>query len=114
MDENRQGDLASSCPLTARDAYELLALLMTSAELCTVEPGYYGSFRLLDAALRLMDAMLTNSSDRWLQGYLAQLRVNTNNASPSLWSNERERYVTALRTASAEIADELKRRFMPT
>jgi hypothetical protein len=38
-------------PLTT--ALDLLAYLITSAELCTREPLHYGMFRLIDAASRL-------------------------------------------------------------
>jgi nitroreductase len=46
--------------LRTRQAYELLAYLLTSAELCTREPLSYGTFRLADAAGRLATAMLQN------------------------------------------------------
>lgn len=39
--------------VTVPDALELLAYLVTAADLCTREPYHYGMFRLLDAAARL-------------------------------------------------------------
>ena len=95
------------------DAYELLAFLLASAELTAVEPGYYGTFRLLDGALRLMEAMLRSSrgaQDAWLAGFHKRLDTETASASPSLWSTERERYLAVLRSASPEAASEMKRR----
>ena len=40
--------------LTEDDVFELLAFLITSASLCVDEPKLYGTFRLLDAASRLI------------------------------------------------------------
>ena len=45
------------------EAYELLAHLVASAELCIREPYYYGTFRLIDAASKLMGFMLQNGGD---------------------------------------------------
>lgn len=56
--------------LTEDEAYELLAHLVASAEICTFEPYYYGSFRLIDAASRLMGHMLARGDperDGWLR-----------------------------------------------
>ena len=39
--------------VSVSDALDLLAYLVTSADLCTREPLHYGMFRLLDAAARL-------------------------------------------------------------
>ncbi len=105
--------MTNGSALTEDDAYELLTFLVASAELCAVEPGYYGTFRLLDAALRLMEAMLRSShgqQDEWLAAFRQRLDAETMSASPSLRSTEWERYLSVLRAASAEVAGEMKRR----
>src|SRR5439155_1029275 len=48
-----------SAAVPAERVYELLAHLVASAEICVVEPRYYGSFRLLDAAASLAALMST-------------------------------------------------------
>jgi hypothetical protein len=59
--------------LTEDEAYELLAHLVASAEICTFEPCYYGSFRLIDTASRLMGHML-GRGDPERDGWLRDLR----------------------------------------
>lgn len=102
--------------ITEDDAYELLTFLVASAELTAVEPGYYSTFRLLDGALRLMEAMLRSpqgAQDAWLAGFHRRLDTETASASPSLWSTERESYLAVLRSACPEAASEMKRRAAP-
>jgi hypothetical protein len=50
--------------LTEDEAFDLLAFLFSSAEICLVEPTYYGTFRLVDAASRLMGHMLAHDPER--------------------------------------------------
>jgi Family of unknown function (DUF6092) len=58
-------------------AYELLAHLVASAEICVTEPHYYGSFRLLDAAAKLAAMMLgCGLDDPWLAGLQEELDRN--------------------------------------
>ena len=60
---------APAC-LTSDDIYELLAHLVSSAELCTTEPWYYGTFRLIDAASRLSSRALERGFDEpWLRHF---------------------------------------------
>ena len=49
--------MGERCALTEDDAYDLLAYLITGAEIGVVEPAFYGPRRLLDAAARLAAAM---------------------------------------------------------
>lgn len=89
-------------------AYELLAHLVASAETCTREPRYYGSFRLLDGASRLIGYMLEDAPPEereWLQGYQERLD------EAKLWMmSDRERYFRFLEEAAGPLAAELKRR----
>lgn len=58
-------------------AYELLAHLVASAEICVTEPHYYGSFRLLDAAAKLAAMMLgCGLDDPWLADLQADIDRN--------------------------------------
>src|SRR4051794_9399791 len=50
--------------LTEEQAFDILAFLFSSAEICLVEPTYYGTFRLVDGASRLMGHMLTHDPKR--------------------------------------------------
>ncbi len=98
--------------LSNDDAYGLLAFLLSSAELCTVEPGYYGSFRLTEAASRLMDGMLkdADSDHDWLAQLKRELDERTKGGSPSLWMADRDGYIAAIQSAIRELATEMKRR----
>lgn len=44
--------------VSEEDAFRVVAHLVASAEITTVEPQLYGPFRLLDAASLLIGAML--------------------------------------------------------
>jgi len=58
-------------------AYELLAHLVASAEICVTEPHYYGSFRLLDAAAKLAAMMVgCGLDDPWLAALQEELDRN--------------------------------------
>jgi Family of unknown function (DUF6092) len=58
-------------------AYELLAHLVASAEICVTEPHYYGSFRLLDAASKLAAMLLgCGLDDPWLADLQAEIDRN--------------------------------------
>jgi hypothetical protein len=90
------------------EAYQLLAHLVASAELCTFEPHYYGTFRLIDAASRLLGCMLEhgNEGDRaWLRNFKEELDQK------KVWMMwDREGYFQFLREAPGKIAEQLKRR----
>jgi hypothetical protein len=90
------------------EAYELLAHLVASAELCTFEQYYYGTFRLIDAASRLLGCMLEHGSDRdraWLRDFKAEVDQK------KVWMMwDREGYFQFLREATGTVAQQLKRR----
>ena len=92
--------------LTEEQALDLLMFLVSSAEICTVEPTYYGTFRLIDAASRLMGHMLQHDPARsadFLRRFKAE--VDTKKAW-MMW--DREAYYDFLRSAPAEVAAEVK------
>lgn len=84
-------------------AYELLAHLVASAEICVAEPHYYGSFRLLDAASKLAATMLRcGLDDPWLAGLQAEL-----DRSKVLMMSDRPAFYSFLPQASRQVAQRL-------
>jgi hypothetical protein len=92
--------------LTEDQAYELLTFLVTSARLCIDEPENYGSFRLIDAASRLLGMLLTNEGalDREFYG---QLQKEIDSQKLLILSDE-EAYTDFLRHAAREVGRHLK------
>jgi hypothetical protein len=83
--------------------YELLAHLVASAEICVVEPHYYGSFRLLDAASKLAATMLgCDLDDPWLARFQAEL-----DRSKLLMMSDRPAFYSYLPQASRHVARRL-------
>lgn len=90
------------------EAYEMLSHLVASADICTFEPHYYGTFRLLDAASRLMEAMLRHGageSEPWLGDFKAEV-----DEKKIYMMTDRERYFAFLQEATRKLARELKGR----
>jgi hypothetical protein len=94
--------------LTEDEAFRLLAHLIATAELHTIEPPHYAGHRMVEGALPLIDAMIRDGDDEsraWLQGFrgemeqaLAARRVDV------------RAFESFLREAPAEIVREIKRR----
>ena len=94
--------------VTEEEAYELREQLVASAELCIREPYYYGTFRLIDAASKLMGFMLQNGGDgdrAWLESFKHDVDTKK---EWMMW--DREGYFEFLRSATGSVAGELKRR----
>jgi hypothetical protein len=92
--------------LSEEEAFALLAFLFSSAELCLVEPTHYGSFRLIDAASRLMGSMLEHNPAR-TAAFLRQFKDEVD--TKKVWMMwDRAAYDAFLRAAPAIIARELK------
>lgn len=84
-------------------AYELLAHLVASAEICVGEPHYYGSFRLLDAASKLAAMMVgCGLDDPWLAGLQAEL-----DRGKLLMMSDRPAFYSYLPQASRQVAERL-------
>ncbi|MBV9325850.1 MAG: hypothetical protein JO352_18935 [Chloroflexi bacterium] len=94
--------------VTEEQAYELLAFLVCSADVCAFEPHYYGTFRLLDAASRLMGCMLdngANDSRAWLETFKQEVD------GKKLWMlSDRDAYFAFLGDVGGEIGAILRRR----
>jgi hypothetical protein len=90
--------------LERRAAYRLLAHLLASAEICAVEPGYYGTFRLLDAASRLAGTLLESGLD---DPWLGRLREEIDEKKELLMS-DREAYFAFLPEIARRMAERLR------
>ena len=100
------GAQGPSATVPRERAYELLAHLVASAEICVAEPHYYGSFRLLDAASKLAATMLgCGLDDPWLASLQAEL-----DRSKVLMMSDRPAFYSYLPQASRQVA----RRLMQT
>jgi Family of unknown function (DUF6092) len=90
--------------LTDEQARELLAHLVASADLCRLEPHFYGTFRLLDAASQLAGLMLANGGqDPWLSRFREEVETK------KVWMMwDREAYLAYLPEAAASVARWLK------
>jgi hypothetical protein len=90
------------------EAYALLAQLACSAELGLVEPYYYGTFRLLDAASRLAEYMLRHSTDdsrEWLRAFKTEL-----DEKKLLMLSDRPGYFAYLERVGGRVAEGVKSR----
>jgi hypothetical protein len=89
------------CAVRVDQAWELLAYLTASAELCTTEPHYYGTFRLIEAASRLVGFMVGDSEPDgdWLSEFKSEIDEK------KIWMlRDRESYFAFLREAAAKLA----------
>jgi hypothetical protein len=88
------------------DLYELLAHLVTSAEICTFEPWFYGTFRLIDAAARLSGRAVDRGlDDAWLRQFHDEL-----DAKKKWMMSDRPAYFRFLEGASQKMAERLRER----
>ena len=93
--------------LTEEQAFELLAFLFSSAEICLVEPTSYGTFRLIDAASRLMGYMLEHEPECTTE-FVRRFKEEVDTKKGwMMW--DREAYYDFLRRAPAVVAAEVKR-----
>jgi Family of unknown function (DUF6092) len=92
--------------LSKQEAIELMTYLLASAECCTREPLYYGTFRLLDGASRLAGYVLDREAarDAWLSDFKAEL-----DAKKGLLMWDRKGYYEFLQEAVGRIAERLPR-----
>ena len=85
----------------------LLAHLVTSSDLCRYEPHVYGTFRLIDAASRLIEALLAGGcDDAWLRDFRDEIERKK---TWMMW--DRPAYYEFLPEAAGELAAELRRRY---
>jgi hypothetical protein len=93
--------------LTEEQALEIITFLTSAAEICLHEPVYYGTFRLVDGASRMLGMMLENNpqvSGEFFRTFKEQIDVNK---VTMMW--DRPHYYDFLRSIAAQPAAELKR-----
>jgi hypothetical protein len=98
--------------VTEEDLYELLSFLVSSAHLCVVEPRFYGTFRLIDAACRLIGFALEGGQledDQFLRGF----KEDADKRKLLIMTDE-QAYFQFLEDATRKMAKEMKRRASAT
>ena len=94
--------------VSEEDLYETLAFLFSSAHLLVNEPHLYGTFRLIDAASRLMGFAL-EGGELEDDEFLRELMEDVEGRKLLLMTDE-EAYFQLLEDATREMAKEMKRR----
>jgi hypothetical protein len=93
--------------LTEEQALELITFLTSAAEICLLEPVYYGTFRLVDGASRLMGMILENNpttSAEFFERFKADIDANKVKMLA-----DKDGYYDFLRRVPGDAAAELKR-----
>ena len=94
--------------LTEEELYELLSFLVSSAHLLVNEPENYGSFRLIDAACRLVGFALEGGcleDDQFLREFKEDA-----DQKKLLLLTDQEAFLQYLEDATRNVAMEMKRR----
>jgi hypothetical protein len=94
--------------LTEDEAFRLLAHLIATAELHTIEPPHYAGRRIVEGALPLVDAMIRDGDER-SRNWLRQFRRQVDDALAAR-RTDATAFEAFLHEAPAEIVRELKRR----
>lgn len=94
--------------VSEEDLYETLAFLVSSAHLCVVEPRFYGTFRLIDAACRLIGFALESGQLEDDQ-FLREFKEYADKRKLLIMTDE-ETYFQFLEDATRKMAKEMKRR----
>lgn len=92
--------------LSEEDAYALLAHLLASAELHTIEPASYADRRFVEGARMLADAMAEASGN---QGWPAEMRDRIDGALAARRSDP-DAYLKFVRTATGDVGRQLRQR----
>lgn len=93
--------------LTEEQALELITFMTSAAEICLHEPTYYGTFRLVDGASRLMGMMLENAPETSAEFFKSYKEEIDSQKTQMMW--DKESYYAFLRQIPAKAAAELKR-----
>lgn len=94
--------------VSEEEAFELVVYLVSAAELTLLEPELYGSFRLIDAASRLL-APLTERGSASRRAFYEELKSEIDRRKVLMMS-DRDGYVEFVRELPAAVAAELKSR----
>jgi hypothetical protein len=94
--------------LTEDDAFRLLAHLIATAELHTIEPPHYTGRRIVEGTLPLLDAMIADGDERsrdWLRRFRRQM-----DAALAARRADVSAFEAFLHAAPGEIVREITRR----
>ena len=96
-----------ACALTEEEAFEIIAYLVSAAEISLTEPSHFAIFRLLDATSRMMEFMLQRDLPKTGQ-FLREFKseVDTKKAW-IMW--DLEAFFGFVRAAPAVVASEARR-----
>lgn len=94
--------------VSEKDLYELLSFLVASAHLCVSEPRLYGTFRLIDAATRLIGFAL-ESCQLEDDEFLRQFKEDADKKKFLLMTDE-DAYCQFLEDATRRLSRQMKRR----
>jgi hypothetical protein len=94
--------------VSEEELYEVLSFLVSSAHLCVTEPRFYGTFRLIDAACRLIGLALESGKLEDDQ-FLREFKEDADERKFLLMTDE-EGYFRFLEDATRKMAKEMKRR----
>ena len=94
--------------VTEENLYELLSFLVSSAHLLENEPEHYGSFRLIDAACRLVGFAL-KSGRLEDDGFLREFKEDADRGKLLMMTDEAG-FLQFLEDATRKVAREMKRR----
>jgi len=89
------------------ELYELLSFLVSSAHLLVNEPEHYGSFRLIDAACRLIGFAL-ESGRLEDEKFLREFKEDADRRKLLMMTDE-EGFLQFLEDATRDVAKEMKR-----
>jgi hypothetical protein len=93
--------------LTEEEALAYVAYLASAAELSVIEPDLYGSFRLVDAASRILDRLAARGSPGERESYRALKDRIDREKLLMLW--DRDAYVEFVRELPGELARRMVR-----
>lgn len=100
--------MADEAIVGEEEAFELVVYLASAAELTLLEPELYGSFRLIDAASRLLGP-LTERAPPSRRAFYEELKTEIDRRKVLMMSDQ-DAYLEFVRGLPASLAAELKSR----
>lgn len=100
--------MADELVVSEEEAFELIVYLASAAELTLLEPELYGSFRLIDAASRVLVPLAERAPAPRRASY-AELKADIDRRKVLMMS-DKESYLEFVRSLAPSLAAELKRR----
>ena len=100
--------MAESRVLTEDEAFRLIAHLIATAELHTIEPPHYAGRRIVEGTLPLIDAMIRDG-DEQSRAWLRRFRQQIDDALAAR-RTDATAFESFLHEAPGEITREIKRR----